>query len=143
MALVGYSDTFESEDGLLGGFILKNSWWDGLPPSPTWTAVSHQNDSNLGDSNLPPADAALAAALAPIGTAQKADTVRSRHVTGPRLALHRLLPTEDLFGRRGGALPQHPRDPPGMPTSSLVTLLAHGSPLMRRIRRLTAPLGVT
>lgn len=66
MALVGYSDTYRTAHGFVrgahqtpapkasapphacplptatpnpeqvGGYILKNSWWDGLPPGPTW-----------------------------------------------------------------------------------------------------------
>ena len=30
--LVGYSDTFQTEHNQVGGWIVKNSWWDGLPP---------------------------------------------------------------------------------------------------------------
>ncbi len=37
MALVGYSDTFRTRHGFTGGWILKNSWWDGLPPTPMWS----------------------------------------------------------------------------------------------------------
>jgi hypothetical protein len=36
MALVGYSDTYRTSHGFVGGWILRNSWWDGLPPGPTW-----------------------------------------------------------------------------------------------------------
>ena len=36
MALVGYSDGFRTVHGFTGGYILKNSWWDGLPPSEDW-----------------------------------------------------------------------------------------------------------
>ena len=31
--IVGYSDTFQTEHGHTGGWIVKNSWWDGLPPN--------------------------------------------------------------------------------------------------------------
>ena len=33
VAVVGYSDTFQTEHGHTGGWIVKNSWWDGLPPN--------------------------------------------------------------------------------------------------------------
>lgn len=36
MALVGYSDVFRTRHGHVGGYILRNSWWDGLPPSTDW-----------------------------------------------------------------------------------------------------------
>lgn len=36
MALVGYTDVFRTQHGFVGGYILKNSWWDGLPPGPAW-----------------------------------------------------------------------------------------------------------
>jgi len=36
MTVVGYSDHFRTRHGYVGGFILKNSWWDGLPPAPSW-----------------------------------------------------------------------------------------------------------
>jgi hypothetical protein len=39
MTLVGYSDAYRTEFGYVGGFILKNSWWDGLPPSADWKQV--------------------------------------------------------------------------------------------------------
>jgi hypothetical protein len=39
MTLAGYSDTFRTEFGFVGGFILKNSWWDGLPPTADWKQV--------------------------------------------------------------------------------------------------------
>ena len=37
MGLVGYSDVYRTQRGYVGGWILKNSWWDGLPPSYIWT----------------------------------------------------------------------------------------------------------
>lgn len=40
MTLVGYTDTYVSQFGFKGGFILKNSWWDGLPPSADWKQVT-------------------------------------------------------------------------------------------------------
>jgi len=36
MGLVGYTDVFRTHHGFVGGWILKNSWWDGVPPKPTW-----------------------------------------------------------------------------------------------------------
>lgn len=32
MGLVGYTDVYQSRHGFVGGWILKNSWFDGLPP---------------------------------------------------------------------------------------------------------------
>jgi len=32
VGIVGWSDTFRSEEGYTGGWLIKNSWWDGLPP---------------------------------------------------------------------------------------------------------------
>lgn len=32
VTIVGYTDTFASSMGHVGGFIIKNSWWDGVPP---------------------------------------------------------------------------------------------------------------
>lgn len=37
MALVGFSDVYTTQHGFVGGYILKNSWWDGLPPGPSWS----------------------------------------------------------------------------------------------------------
>lgn len=50
MAVVGYSDTFVTEHGMVGGLILKNSWWDGLPPSASWKGArgSHSIDYFMG-----------------------------------------------------------------------------------------------
>jgi len=31
VTLIGYSDTYTSSMGYVGGFIIKNSWWDGVP----------------------------------------------------------------------------------------------------------------
>jgi len=36
MGIVGFSDVFRTQHGYVGGYILKNSWWDGLPPAPSW-----------------------------------------------------------------------------------------------------------
>ena len=36
MTVVGYSDVYRTKHNQVGGFILKNSWWDGLPPGPGW-----------------------------------------------------------------------------------------------------------
>ena len=36
MALVGFSDVYTTQHGFTGGWILKNSWWDGLPPGEGW-----------------------------------------------------------------------------------------------------------
>jgi len=46
MTLVGFTDTYRSLLGFQGGFILKNSWWDGLPPSADWKQArgSHSID---------------------------------------------------------------------------------------------------
>lgn len=33
MAVVGYSDTYPSSNGDVGALIIKNSWWDGVPPA--------------------------------------------------------------------------------------------------------------
>ena len=35
--VVGFNDMFLTEAGFQGGWIIKNSWWDGLPPGPGWT----------------------------------------------------------------------------------------------------------
>ena len=54
VGLVGYSDTFRSEAGYLGGWIIKNSWWDGLPPldekctDPTAPCHSGRGSHTLG-----------------------------------------------------------------------------------------------
>lgn len=37
MALVGYNDLYRTQHGFVGGWIVRNSWWDGLPPSDAWT----------------------------------------------------------------------------------------------------------
>jgi len=36
VTIVGYNDVFVTEAGFTGGWIIKNSWWDGLPPGPSW-----------------------------------------------------------------------------------------------------------
>ncbi|RHY30337.1 hypothetical protein DYB32_004397 [Aphanomyces invadans] len=33
MTLVGYNDNYRTQDGATGGYILKNSWWDGVDPA--------------------------------------------------------------------------------------------------------------
>ncbi|KAF0718886.1 Aste57867_1416 [Aphanomyces stellatus] len=33
MTFVGYNDAFRTQDGATGGYILKNSWWDGADPA--------------------------------------------------------------------------------------------------------------
>ena len=33
VTIVGYTDTFQTEHGHTGGWIVKNSWWDGIPPN--------------------------------------------------------------------------------------------------------------
>jgi hypothetical protein len=33
MTLVGYNDLYRTSDGFTGGYILKNSWWDGIHPA--------------------------------------------------------------------------------------------------------------
>ncbi|TMW61485.1 hypothetical protein Poli38472_012676 [Pythium oligandrum] len=33
MTLVGYNDLYRTKDGLTGGYIIKNSWWDGIHPA--------------------------------------------------------------------------------------------------------------
>ena len=33
VTVVGYNDLFVTEAGFTGGWIIKNSWWDGLPPA--------------------------------------------------------------------------------------------------------------
>ncbi|RHZ25637.1 hypothetical protein DYB37_008137 [Aphanomyces astaci] len=32
MTIVGYNDNYRTQDGATGGYILKNSWWDGVDP---------------------------------------------------------------------------------------------------------------
>ncbi|KAF1326891.1 Hect e3 ubiquitin, partial [Globisporangium splendens] len=43
MTLVGYNDLYRTTQGYTGGFILKNSWWDGTHPKlgPTHARGSH------------------------------------------------------------------------------------------------------
>lgn len=43
MTLVGYNDLFRTKQGYTGGFILKNSWWDGVHPKlgPAHARGSH------------------------------------------------------------------------------------------------------
>ncbi|EGZ18711.1 hypothetical protein PHYSODRAFT_458565, partial [Phytophthora sojae] len=43
MTLVGYNDLFRTKQGFTGGFILKNSWFDGIHPAlgPTHARGSH------------------------------------------------------------------------------------------------------
>ncbi|RLN90615.1 hypothetical protein BBJ28_00004176 [Nothophytophthora sp. Chile5] len=43
MTLVGYNDLFRTKQGYTGGFILKNSWFDGIHPAlgPTHARGSH------------------------------------------------------------------------------------------------------
>ena len=36
VAVVGYNDLFLTEAGFRGGWVIKNSWWDGTPPLPSW-----------------------------------------------------------------------------------------------------------
>ncbi|KAH9120615.1 hypothetical protein AeMF1_007303 [Aphanomyces euteiches] len=33
MTIVGYNDLYRTKDGATGGYILKNSWWDGVDPA--------------------------------------------------------------------------------------------------------------
>lgn len=43
MTLVGYNDLYRTKQGYTGGFILKNSWWDGVHPAlgPAHARGSH------------------------------------------------------------------------------------------------------
>lgn len=43
MTLVGFNDLFRTQQGHVGGFILKNSWWDGVHPAlgPAHARGSH------------------------------------------------------------------------------------------------------
>jgi hypothetical protein len=43
MTIVGYNDEFRTQDGYTGGYILKNSWWDGVDPAlgPAHARGSH------------------------------------------------------------------------------------------------------
>lgn len=50
MGLVGYSDVFRTQHGYVGGWILKNSWFDGIPPGRQWSHArgSHSIDYFMG-----------------------------------------------------------------------------------------------
>ncbi|OQS05545.1 hypothetical protein THRCLA_02360 [Thraustotheca clavata] len=43
MTIVGYNDEYRTKDGYTGGYILKNSWWDGVDPplGPAHARGSH------------------------------------------------------------------------------------------------------
>ncbi|KDO18732.1 hypothetical protein SPRG_21642 [Saprolegnia parasitica CBS 223.65] len=43
MTIVGYNDEYTTKDGYTGGYILKNSWWDGVDPplGPVHARGSH------------------------------------------------------------------------------------------------------
>lgn len=46
MAIVGYSDVYRTQHGFVGGYILKNSWWDGLPPEAFGGGWKHARGSH-------------------------------------------------------------------------------------------------
>ena len=46
MAIVGYSDVYRTAHGFVGGYILKNSWWDGLPPEHLGGGWKHARGSH-------------------------------------------------------------------------------------------------
>lgn len=46
MALVGFSDNYRTQFGAVGGWILKNSWWDGLPPWKLGHSWTHARGSH-------------------------------------------------------------------------------------------------
>ena len=58
MALVGYSDVFRSQQGFVGGYIVKNSWWDGLPPGPGWKQARGSHSVAFFMQQVSPADEA-------------------------------------------------------------------------------------
>ena len=49
MGLVGFSDVFRTRQGYVGGYIVKNSWWDGLPPSELGGGWVHARGSHTID----------------------------------------------------------------------------------------------
>jgi len=54
VGLVGFTDTFPTVHAGTGGFILKNSWWDGIPPAgmtckdPTAPCAAGRGSHSLG-----------------------------------------------------------------------------------------------